>query len=664
MRSIWRKQGGKGTWKSLRCKSSSLSFHIAIIKPQAAIAVLSFFLFSFIFSPAFPQTSIEKALSERRQALLEYLVEKESTPSFAAVVARYATNERVAEANQMLSQLMQQPSGEPGYAFNLIATYLFGQRSMPDSLHEKVRQIFSTHAFMRGDGEANYLLYYVSLLLAAQSWPDMTAEQWFNGKSSAQNWREAHTYLTKWMETMVTQGQVQFDSPELLPSFVAALELLHEFMMDDHPLAAVNGNAGHAAEDTASLSNLRTRVSMMLDLLLIDFALEQIDGMYAGGHSYDSEPGVYSPRQSASSVLSWLYFGTGEMKSTPTFLFEKNQALGDALFSALSGYTVPETIYELATNRDPLGGYVHRERKRGRALVRNSEERNPVGYKYAYITRDYILGSVQGGLLYPLQQHTWDLTYLAPKDRHPVLYVMHPYNDHRELGSFFADEPPLLLEELTKFKSWYAQPDKLVGGSPYEQIFQHRNVLIALYNIPEEVKFGHLNGFFSEDLENWEATLSDGMPHQPDWIFCRAGNTYIAMRPLQPFRFEKMNGGWRYISEGRRNGIILEVSTPEETKTFEEFKRRVREVGKLEMRQQNTQLKVKYTTVYGDRMEFVYDSSRGTVERFLDDFPVRFTEWPLFENPFVKFDETKRLLTLRVGKKWRGLDFLNTLLSN
>jgi hypothetical protein len=386
---------------------------------------------------------------------------------------------------------------------------------------------------------------------------------------------------------------------------------------------------------------------MMLDLLLIDFALEQIDGIYAGGHSYDSEPEVYSPRQSASAALSWLYFGAGEMKPTV-----------EALFSALSSYSVPEAIFELATNRDPIGGYVHRERKRSRRTLRNSNEHNPAAFKYAYITRDYILGSMPGGLLHPMQQHTWDLTYRAPNDRHPTLFVMHPYYDENELGAFFTDEPPLLLHELTKFKSRYTQPDKLVGASPFEQTFQHRNVLIALYNIPENVLFGHLNGFFSGDLQEL-AARADGVQLPPEWIFCRAENTFIAMRPLQPYRFEKMEGGLRFISEGRRNGIVLEVSTPEESQTFDEFKRRVHEVGKLEMKETGKQIQVKYTTTYGDRMEFKYDSSSETVERYLNDYPVKLADWPLFENPFIKFDEAKRLLTLRAKNKWRALDFLS-----
>lgn len=622
-------------------------------RKEACKQIVFIFSWLFIFSTtAVAQENFEKELAVRRQTLLTYLVEKESTPSFAAVMARYAANERVGEASKMLSQLLRQPSGDPVYGFNLMATYLYGQHNMPDSLREKVQRSFSTNALLRGDSEDNQLRYHVTLLLAAQTWPELTAPQWFNGKASAENWREAESFLLNWMENNATFGQTQFDSPELLPAFIACLELLHEFVAIEPPFPLTNGHAQLASNRKPTAVNLQSRVSMMLDLLLVDFALEQIDGMYAGAHSYDTEPAVYSPRQSANAALFWLHFGAGEMKPTM-----------EALVSALSGYQVSEAVYGLATKRDPLGGYVHRERKRVRNQLRTSYDRTSAVYKYAYITRDYILGSIPGGLLAPMQQHTWDLTYLAPHDPRPTLYVMHPYFDQRELGAFFIDEPALLFDELNKFKGRYSHGDKLVGGSPYEQIFQHRNTLLALYNIPENVQFGYIAGFFSDSLENVEGLEVDGLSHDPAWLFCRAGNTFIAFRPLQEFRFNKMAGGLRYVSESRRNGVILEISTPEESKSLEEFKRRILQVSKVEFKEENELVRLKYTTSYGDRLEFTYDGRTETVTRFLNDLPFKFEHWPVFDNPYIKYDEAKRILQIRSKNNWRALDFMNWTVS-
>jgi hypothetical protein len=124
-----------------------------------------------------------------------------------------------------------------------------------------------------------------------------------------------------------------------------------------------------------------------------------------------------------------------------------------------------------------------------------------------------------------------------------------------------------------------------------------------------------------------------------------------------------MEGGLRFVSEFRRNGVILEVSTPEESKNFEEFKRRIREVSKVEFKEDGRQIKVRYTTAYNDRMEFVYDGGAGAVTRVLNEFPFKFDNWPIFDNPFIKYDESKRLLQLRVKNKWRALDFMNWTVS-
>ena len=51
-------------------------------------------------------------------------------------------------------------------------------------------------------------------------------------------------------------------------------------------------------------------------------------------------------------------------------------------------------------------------------------------------------------------------------------------------------------------KKTYDSPDKFVGGSPYEKIFQDQDTVIVLYDIPAGARFPHINGFFSKDLRD------------------------------------------------------------------------------------------------------------------------------------------------------------------
>ncbi len=116
-------------------------------------------------------------------------------------------------------------------------------------------------------------------------------------------------------------------------------------------------------------------------------------------------------------------------------------------FGALSGYHPPEMIVRIATDRSVP--YVHRERKRVRNVIRFGDELNPPVYKYTYMTADYVLGSLQGGILQPFQQHTWDVTYVSSKPYNTV-FTVHPSWSSRELGMFFPEELNVLAEDVDR----------------------------------------------------------------------------------------------------------------------------------------------------------------------------------------------------------------------
>lgn len=573
-------------------------------------------------------TQNQSGVELRGQMLLLHFVENERQPGFAAVAARYATGERVNEAHRMLEELLTRPNSEPANAFYRIATYLFGRQNLPYGLAENIKRSLSQVPTLRGEAEHEWHMYYAALLLASETWPDTPAEQWFNGKSSAENMREAKDYFTAWINQVITSGQSEYDSPQFMPAFFASLALMHEFTRDDL---------------------FRKRLNVMLNLLMLDFASEHLDGLYAGAHSRISEAQIMSPRETLSAGFAWLYFGAGKMVPSP-----------ELLFASLSSFELASVILEMATNRDPLGGYVHLERKHaGRFLRAAPKQEDNVG-KYAYVTRQYILGSIQGGLYYPTYQHSWGLTYLSSTDDRPILFITYPSTTARELALFRTEEPRILLAEANSPRGRLAQEIKLTGASAYERLFQHRNVLIGLYDAPDSSRQVRLNGFFSDDLQNFSSAVTESKDFlPPDWIFCRAEDTYIAVLPMQPYRFEKIPDGKLFVSEGRRNGFVIEVSTPLENENFEEFQRRVREVGRLEIKRDiDATNRIKYTTSYGDRMLFSYNAATGDVRRILNDFPVRTDAYPLFDNQFLKFYPDQKRLALRVNNQWLELDFV------
>jgi hypothetical protein len=117
---------------------------------------------------------------------------------------------------------------------------------------------------------------------------------------------------------------------------------------------------------------------------------------------------VFEKWNGLSSFFGWLMFGN----CPPPASYG-----GWGLYFAVvaDNYELPEVIYRIGTDRP--SSYTHHERKRTRHRWRNSDVRNAPVYKTTRATRDYAIGSDQGGLLQPIQQHSWDVTWAVPDPR-------------------------------------------------------------------------------------------------------------------------------------------------------------------------------------------------------------------------------------------------------
>ena len=54
------------------------------------------------------------------------------------------------------------------------------------------------------------------------------------------------------------------------------------------------------------------------------------------------------------------------------------------------------------------------------------------------------LGSIQGGILQPIQQHTWDVTF-GHEMENATLFTLHPFYSGYELAMFFPEEIRAIL---------------------------------------------------------------------------------------------------------------------------------------------------------------------------------------------------------------------------
>lgn len=548
----------------------------------------------------------------------------ETETSFFSLAARIRLGRDLPRAYAIMDSMTRDISmGGMFYAYTLMGTYLHVRSVLPDSLHKKVREAFRVRTMYRGDTENHWVMYYTGIYLAAQTWPGEDGSRWFNGRSSSENFREAKEWLEFWMRTTSTIGQGEFDSPTYSTVFLAPMLVLYEFAAD--PV-------------------MKRRAQMMIDLLLADYATDHLKGNYCGGHSRDYPDDIINPQAAPAARVAWLYFGEPkEERWTETRFRPRNRGSWETVFGALGSYRLPEVIYGMATDRSTP--YVQTETKRVRNVIRFGDEQNPPVYKTLSMTDDYALGSLQGGILQPIQQHTWDVTFASEKPNNTI-FTLHPFVSGRELAMFFPEEIRFLAGEVDRYHLVYTDPNKWNSSSPYEQTFQNENAIIVLYNIDEGAKQPHVDGFFPRNLD-------ERIVDSTGWIFCRAGRTYVAFRPLMPYEWIEEDVNWRFRSASLRNGVVVEVGSASAFRDFAAFQKQIRS-NRLAAPDFANTLTVEYTTSAGRTMKFRYGG-----ERLLDGKQLDFRAFGLFRGPFMDSNVGEGVVRLKYGGRTRTLDFNN-----
>jgi hypothetical protein len=541
-------------------------------------------------------------------------------PGYANIAAKLRLHEDAALCSRRLEELLSAgPTGDMFWMYPVTAIAYLDRGQLSDSARQALRRSFKTYMPYRGDTENHWLLYYTCLYLMAQMWPDQggeqDGEQWYTGKSSAENLRESAEWIESWVRLTTTRGQGEYDSPHYMGLYFLSMSYLAEW-----------------AKDPA----MKKRAAMMLDYLIADYAAENLDGIYVGAHSRVYDRPVLEKWLNVSSDFGWVLFGLGYPMEPPD---------GYIIFYLLaSAYEPPEILKRIATDREHP--YTHYERKRTRNRWRFFDELHGPVYKTTYVRREYAVSSDQGGTLQPIQEHSWDVTWNAadPRGVHNTFFSLHPYSSLRELQTYFTFPPDHGVAEVVSSKKTYDSPDKLVGGSPYEQIFQDRDSVIVLYDIPPETRFPHINGFFSKDLAEVREDPSG-------WIFARGGDAFIACRPLQPYTWKPIEGGGkRLFSPYLKNGMVVQVAARSEYKDMEAFRHAILALT-LEFKLLPTP-SVRFVSLRGKTLAVTY----GQIPR-VNGAALDYDRWPLFGGPFVEAAVDSGQLILKYGKMRRTLDF-------
>jgi hypothetical protein len=537
-------------------------------------------------------------------------------PGYGTIAARLWLKQDAEWCSKRVRELLAAgPQGDMFWMYPITAVAYLDQGQLSAEARKAIRDAWRTYAPYRGDTENHWLLYYTTLYLMAQMYPGEEGETWFTGKSSEENLQEARRWIESWVRLTTRRGQGEYDSTHYMGVYLLPMSYLAAWAQDPE---------------------MKQRATMMLDYLIADYAAENLNGLFAGAHSRSYDREVVEPGATVSSDFGWVLFGLGQGNRPPGNYI--------AFYLMASGYEPPEILKRIATDRSKP--YTHVERKRTRNRWRFNDELHGPVYKTTYMTKEYAVGSDQGGILQPIQEHSWDVTWAVPDGAgvHNTFLTLNPHSSLYELQTYFVFGPDFGTEAVVRSKTTYDSPDKFVGGSPYEQIFQNRDTVIALYDIRPGARFPHINGFFSKDLRDVSEDASG-------WIFARGGDAWIACRPLQPYSWKPIEGGGRRMfSPYLKNGVVVQVAGVSEFPTLDAFRRAI---VALPLRFDVAQgPSVRFRSLRGSELEFTY----GSAPR-VDGAAVDYAGWPLFGGPFLQADVDSEQLTMTHGSMRRVLDF-------
>ncbi len=294
-------------------------------------------------------------------------------------------------------------------------------------------------------------------------------------------------------------------------------------------------------EDTLALSTLAglaenpkiyEMAAVLLDKMFFTMAVNSYQGVFGSTHGRTYTPYIKSGYREGTSGISRLLWGMG--------IF--NDRILGTVALACSGYELPPVIGAIAADlpeeiwsREQVTG----SEQAFRDAASFGERVNKVTYK----TPDYMLCSAQdwnpGQKGY--QQHIWQAT-LSPT------------------ATVFTTHPPCAAEDGSH------RPNFWHGNQVLPRVAQWKDVLVAVYHLPEDDWMGFTHAYFP-------AHSFDRYAIEGNWAFGKVGSGYLALRAARGLEFQtRGENAYRELrSYGSPNTWICQMGREALDGSFDQF---------------------------------------------------------------------------------------------
>ncbi|MBI5648316.1 MAG: hypothetical protein HY962_15395 [Ignavibacteriae bacterium] len=558
-------------------------------------------------------TWAQPSIAARIDSIRTFFTTEPVAVDLFGALERARREEMRADGLQRIASHFRAASNNVVERYRLTAAYLFTRDYLPDSTEAIFRAMWRDVPMDPPASEHERICGATALLLACDA---LGLEQkYYNGKSIPENREESMSLIGDWMDAAVKEGQQEFDSPTYGPLLFTAMLLNEQFAAD---------------------KAFAKRAGAMASWLFADYFHEYLGGQFGGAHAREEMNSAMQPMISELAALAWFYVGDGAQ------IYAREQYL-----ATLFTYRPHPTLLRLATSREKP--YEVWEWKRSADRLRGDTARVRLAPKYTYMDPLYVMGHVRGGLLQPREQRTWSLLWSSDSPQN-TLFTMQPYSEAASLTSFTAHSPELVLRENAKVDPYFGTITKTVGGSPYEDVFQYKSTLIALYDIPEIKRYQALVGFFPADVRAFDVDST-----ATGWITIDAGDVYIGYYPLAPYTLRPEPMGRRLFSRAGRNGAIVQVVGRGALGSYDDFRRRLLRT-KPDTSAFTSDGVIRYQNVFRDRLECTFG---GTLR--VNGSPYVSDPSLLFSSPLLESRRGSGRMVVRGGARPLVIEPLNAL---
>jgi len=520
--------------------------------------------------------------------------------------------------------------------------------------------------------ENHHILYASAAYLAGQLAPDAVFTN--SGHTGAEKMALNRPRILHWLDLRFRTGFSEWLSNVYYDEDLAALLSLVDFCRD---------------------AEIAARAAMVLDLLLLDLALNSFRGVFGSTHGRSYENSKKWASNEGTTDTAKLIFGMGQYSG-----FDNMSAVAFALSSA---YRVPPAIAAIA--RDTSQPSMENRQRMGIRLA--EAERWGLGFDscedgMVYLTLEAYLHPRTVNLVMRMFDAFgwWDNAFFAPFKPYrrllallrrtrtlPLLARLFEWdlcrNTREEVNILTYRTPDVMLSCAQDYRPGYGgdqqsiwqatlgpdavcfttHPAKLNGASPnywtgsgvLPRAAQYGRVVIVLYRIHRRPAL-----YMRSRLACTHAWLPrdrfDAVVERGGWVFAAKGDGYLALYSQRPYRWQDEPGedqGRELIAEGASNIWLCEVGRRADdggtaAGDFEAFVDRI-----CRATVQTRGLSVTYDSPSEGRLEFGW---HGPLRRNGQIVPLH--GYPRYENPYVSAGFPAEHITIRAGGHILTLDWL------